>query len=195
MECIVKRILVLLVALFATTPAFADGFYVGASVGMYAYEESVLEISDSSIGVYGGWKILPNLALEGQWIHWSAGSDSVFDPASGITVDLTFNSFDTLALYAKPSLRVSDSFDLYAKLGFAQMTGDFEATITTPCCCPGCVDVQNLAAEDSETDVIWGAGGEFNMANSFSIRAEVVGFEVFEEGSFTYLLSGHYRFN
>ena len=76
-ECIVKMLFVSFVAFLATTTAIAEDFYVGASYGLYTYEESGIEVSESTIGAYAGWKILPNLAVEGQWIHWSGGNDSI----------------------------------------------------------------------------------------------------------------------
>lgn len=196
-ECIVKRLFVSLIAVLVTTPAFAEDFYVGAGFGFYSYEEPGIEISESTIGAYAGWKILPNLAVEGQWIQWSGGYDSIFEPATGTSIILGINSFDTLALYAKPSLTVSEGFDVYAKLSFASLSGDIEVTYISPVGCgfAVCTDVETFTDKSSDTDLIWGVGGEYNMPNGFGLRAEVVGFEVADERAFTYLLSAHYKFN
>jgi hypothetical protein len=195
-ECIVKRFFVSFVAVLAATPAFAEDFYVGASYGLYSYEETGIEISESTIGAYAGWKILPNLAVEGQVIHWSGGDDS-FEPATGYTNIMEFISFDTLALYAKPSLTVSEGLGVYAKLGFARFSGDIELTFISPVGCgfAVCTDEDNFTTKYSDTDLIWGAGGEYDMPNGFGLRAEVVGFTVADENTFTYLLSAHYRFD
>ena len=107
---------------------------------------------------------------------------------------MEITSFDALAVYAKPSLTISEGLGVYAKLGFAKLSVDYEITSVSPCCCPGCFDVNNFTAAESDTDFIWGVGGEYDMSNGFSLRAEVVGFDVADERAFTYLLSAHYRF-
>ena len=193
-ERIMNRILVSLVAVLSITPAFAEDFYVGASFGAYSYEEYGIEISESAIGAYAGWNMRPNLAFEAQLIQWSDGSDS-FEYAPGSTATVEITSFDALAVYAKPSLTISEGLGVYAKLGFAKVSVDYEITFVSPCCCPGCFDVNNFTAAESDTDFIWGVGGEYDMSNGFSLRAEVVGFDVADERAFTYLLSAHYRFD
>jgi hypothetical protein len=195
-ECNVKRLFVSFVAVLVTTPAFAEDFYIGASYGLYSYEETDIEISESTIGAYAGWKIWPNLAVEGQWLQWSGGNDS-FDPAPGYSNIVDIKSFDTLALYVKPSLTVSEGLGVYAKIGFARLSGDIELTYISPVGCgfAVCQDVNIVTVEYSDDDVIWGVGGEYDMPNGFGIRAEVVGFTIADEPTFTYLLSAHYGFD
>ena len=192
-----NRYLVVIAALFLAAPALAEDYYVGASLGGYAYEESSIEISESTIGIYAGWKLLPNVAIEGQWIRWSEGEDSIFEPVSEITNTYTISSVDTLALYAKPSITIADSLDVYGKIGFSRISGDFEITEVGPVGCgfASCNYVDNSSYEDSGTDIIWGVGGEYNLPNAVGLRAEILNFEVADESTVTYLLSAHYRFD
>ena len=110
---------------------------------------------------------------------------------------LEIKSFDTSALYAKPSLTVSEGLDVYAKLGFARLSGDIELTYISPVGCgfAVCTDLNIVTVEYSDTDFIWGVGGEYDMPNGFGLRAVVVGFTVANEPAFNYLLSAHCRFN
>lgn len=156
-----KQIISGLVAALALTsaPAIAadNGIYLGGSIG-----QSSLQVDDFSYDadangykLIAGWRFLDWLAVEGNYIDFGSGDDSV----NGTKIE---SEADGVSLSAVGFLPVGP-VDLFARVGAVDWSADLSS--------PGFG-----SASDDGTDLTYGVGAQFRVW-SLSIRAE---YEIFD---------------
>ncbi len=157
-----KNIMTGLVAVLALTslPAVAadNGIYLGASVGQSGLEIDDLDYDANATGykIIAGWRFLDWLAVEGNYVDFGSGDDSV----AGDRVE---TEADGISLSAVGFLPVGP-VDLFARVGAI----DWSADISSPDLGSG---------SDDGTDLTYGVGAQFRVW-SLSVRAEYEMFDV-----------------
>lgn len=132
-----------------------NGFYLGL-----AYSATSIDVEDAdridvngddadSFMVQAGYKFNPYIALEGR--YWNGNRD-----------------FDAWGLYAKPMYPISDSFDIYALLGY----GDASAKPT---------EYNDISLDDSSFQ--WGLGASYAFTNNFAVFVDYVELYNDDEGN------------
>lgn len=149
------RSLVLVLALFATTSAMAEGFYAGAGFGLTKIEDSDQGISfeDTPLGfrLLAGYDFNENFGIEGSYINSGKAEDDI----QGENVEVELSAF-TVAIVGL--LPLSDSAQLFGKLGF--YSGEQEVTVF------------GATFDEDEDGMTVGAGIRFKTNDSFAIRGE-----------------------
>jgi len=151
----------LLAALSLTSlPAVAadNGIYLGASVGQSGLEIDDFDYDADSTGykLIAGWRFLDWLAIEGNYIDFGSGDDTVL--GSKIETEA-----DGVSLSAVGFLPIGP-VDLFARVGVV----DWSADLSSP----------GFASEsDDGTDLAYGVGAQFRVW-SLSIRAEYEMFDI-----------------
>ena len=151
---------------FMTTAAFAEGFSIGASIG-----SAKIAVDDSSAGIDFdatdlGWKIFgkymfnDNWGLELGYVDLGAPDDTI------LTVPVEISA-DGIDLYLIGSIPLSDSFDLFGKVGAIA----WDAEISTPT--PGVP-----SESDDGTDLALGVGVSLHASDTFSILGEFEWFDI-----------------
>ena len=150
-----------LVAALALTglPAFAadNGIYIGGSVGLSGVEEDDIDYSTDATGfkLIGGWRFLDWLAVEGNYIDFGSGDDTVL----GEIIETDASGISLSAVGFLPLGPV----DLFARVGAV----DWDADVSS----------DGLGSYgDSGTDLTYGLGAQFRIW-SLSLRAE---YEIFD---------------
>ena len=157
-----KHILTGLAATLALTtlPAVAadNGIYLGASVGQSSLQIDDFSYDASATGykVIAGWRFLDWLAVEGNYVDFGSGDDSV----SGTKIE---TEADGISLSAVGFLPVGP-VDLFARVGAV----DWSAALSSPGIGSG---------GDDGTDLTYGIGAQFRVW-SLSIRAEYEMFDI-----------------
>ena len=163
----------LLLGSLVAAPAFAEtGFSAGASLGY-----STLEIEDSGLSaefddvgykIFGNWMFTDNFGIEGGWVDFGNLSTNI----GGTDAEIDADGFDLFVVGALP---VSETFDLYAKVGM--LSWDAEASISG-----------FGQGSDSGEDLAYGLGGRLKAASGFGIRAEWEMFDI-EDTDSAWMLS------
>jgi len=150
--------LIAALGLVSLPAAAADnGIYIGGSVGLSGVEEDDLDYDTDATGfkVIAGWRFLDWLAIEGNYIDFGSGDDTVL----GEDIE---TSADGISLSAVGFLPLGP-VDLFARVGVIDWNAD--------------VSVDGLGSfGDSGTDLTYGLGVQFRIL-SISLRAE---YEIFD---------------
>ena len=106
-----KFILAILLSAFIAAPAFAADarYYAGLKVGSVTNSVPGTSESSTSFGVFGGYTINPNFAVELGYT----------DLGSVVSGTITFSSLELSAVGTYP---INDQWSLYGKLGMASTT-------------------------------------------------------------------------
>jgi len=143
----------------ASLPAVAadNGIYLGGSVGQSSLQVDDFNFDASATGykLIAGWRFLDWLAVEGNYIDFGSGDDTV----EGNKIE---SDADGVSLSAVGFLPVGP-VDLFARVG----AGDWSADLSSPGIDSG---------GDDGTDLTYGIGAQFRVW-SLSIRAE---YEIFD---------------
>lgn len=143
----------------ASTPAAAadKGIYLGASVGESGVDVNSLDFSANATGykVIAGWRFLDWLAVEGNYIDFGTGHDTVAGD------DIKTNS-DGLSLSAVGFLPLGP-VDLFARVGAISWNSHLSSS-----------GIGKFG--DNGTDLTYGVGAQFRIL-SLSLRAE---YEIFD---------------
>jgi len=115
------------IGVFAAEPP-ARGFYVGGSVGVTDFEDDdlasdlglSLDDSDSSFGIYGGYKILKYLSVEGRYVD--LGSYSISDGFDSGDVDVDVFSAHVVGIVPFGS----SGWEIFGQLGLGRVDLDGE---------------------------------------------------------------------
>lgn len=155
-----KQIITGLVAALALTslPAVSadNGIYLGGSVGQSSLDVDELSYDADATGykIIAGWRFLDWLAVEGNYIDFGSGDDSI----AGAKVE---SEADGLSLSAVGFLPLGP-VDLFARVGAVDWSADLSS--------------DGFRAGDDGTDLTYGVGAQFRVW-SLGIRAE---YEVFD---------------
>ena len=158
--------------------ATAAGLYGGASVGR-AFEDhcTTIDYSDSDSNsdhasvdtceessdetawkVFGGYKVMPNLAFEGAYIDF--GTETNDDETAEI-------SFKGVSLMGVASTSVTDNIDVFGKFGVLRWKGDAWSGESG----------YEVDASATGTDLAIGAGAQVGVTDNIAIRGEVEHFD------------------
>ena len=151
-------VLVAGLAAASTTAVAADkGIYLGASAGLSGLNDNVLDYNANATGfkVIAGWRFLDWLSVEGNYVDFGSGSDTV----AGEKIRTDGNGVSISALAFLPVGPV----DLFARVG----AFDWSANAST--------SVGKFG--DNGTDVTYGAGAQFRLGG-LSLRGEYERFEL-----------------
>jgi len=97
----------MLLGAFVAAPAVADDMYVGLKLGSTKNEVQQVSNTSSIYGIYGGYRIIQNVAVE-------AGYTDLGSMASGAV------KISSVELSGVGSIPINEQFSLYVKLGLAQ---------------------------------------------------------------------------
>jgi len=136
------------------------GFYLGLG---YSFNDVTIENTRTnnnllnnnfaSIMFDAGYKFNKYVAIEGR--YWSGISDgTTLDWKNGLPADVTI---DAWGLYVKPMYPVTNSFNLYALLGY----GSADATYDLP--------RGGSITSDSTDGFSWGIGADYAITNNWSV--------------------------
>ncbi len=151
-----------------------SGFYVGLA---YSYMNATSEINDGDVFQWGdgyeladadintgmfqaGYKFNSYVAIEGR--YWFGGSETIahLPDSAGIGRDVDID-VDSWGIYVKPMYPVSDAFDIYALLGYADNGYELSAITVA-----GDVDMN----PDTDIDGFsWGIGAAYNFSDNIAV--------------------------
>jgi opacity protein-like surface antigen len=185
------------------TAAQADetrGFYVGFNVGATkmdidknaldaalfdALSEGGLTVvgassstseNDASLGVFAGYRILPYLAVEAEWMTLGTGKyEARGDVTDGETTDsLRINAETDATGVAASALGIwpiSRSWELYARLGMI-----FANTTLTANARSSVASFNDNVSEDTQ-DMLYGVGATYRYSSTWSMRLDYQHFD------------------
>ena len=191
-------------ALCAAQPALAadkTGFYIGADFANANYDvdagtfdyllsdlgdaveeeglalinpDSELDDSDSSYGLFVGYRFMPYFAVEGGYIDLgTAGYKATGDVTDGevtvpvsISGDISSSGFQLSALGIWP---IGESFEAYGRAGF--YFGDADIDLNTSVNGETVPELSG-SEKEGETEFLWGIGGAWNFSDAWAVRAE-----------------------
>lgn len=206
-----KKILALAIfaALCAAQPALAEktGFYVGADVGTMSVDtdkgdldsyfldglaseglffdetfSSDLDDSDTTFGLTVGYRFMPYLAVEGQYLdlgeaQYSAAGD-LYDPfnkylaTADISTSINSSGFGLSVLGILP---IQEAWEVFARVGmyFGDTEADFSVTLDDG------IDAitESMSDSKSEEEFFYGIGGGYTFNETWNIRLEYTIFQ------------------
>jgi len=175
-----------ILGLLAGASAYAEqasGFYAGAGIGQATVkdDESGFDDSDMAFKVFGGYSFTENWAAEVAYFDGGSPSEN-FDFGPGLSgkldAEVTGLNFSFVG-----SLPVSETFSVFAKLGYAAYDVKVRAHAS------GFSD----SASDSSNDMSYGLGAAFGFGQ-FELRGEYEAVNV-SGGDFNVLsINGLFRF-
>lgn len=129
--------------------------YLGASIGSTTTDGfcnglTACESTDKSWKAFAGVRMNDNIVLESGYVDFGTQSGT----ANGVTISQQASAFTATALAGVP---VNDQIEAFGKAGIARWTVENTATATT---------------ETTGTDVIIGAGADYDFGNNMGVRAE-----------------------
>ena len=135
-----------------------NGIYIGGSVGASNLKESDLDFSSNATGfkVIAGWRFIDWLSIEGNYVDFGSGSDSV----GGEKIKTDGNGLSVSAVGFLPLGPV----DLFARVGVF----DWSAHLSSD-------SIGKFG--DNGTDITYGAGAQFRIW-SMSLRGEYERFDL-----------------
>lgn len=204
-----KKILALatFAALCAAQPALAEktGFYVGADVGQSSVDidkgeldaffvdllaseglvfdgSSDADDSDTTFGLTVGYRFMPYLAVEGQYLdlgkfQYKASGD-VYDTFNKLlgTADLDVSVDSSgFGLSVLGILPIKEVWDVYARLGM--YFGDTEAKASMSFDDGISVVTDSISDSKSDSEFFYGIGGGYTFNETWNIRAEYTVFQ------------------
>lgn len=150
--------------LLFSASAFAQGFYLNASVGRSEVDDiGGLSFDEGTAYTLGaGYTIIDNFAVEASYIDFGEFDDGIFP---NWTI-----SGDAIMILAVAKVPVSKLFTLYGKLGF--FTWDAKVT----------EQGWGTLASDDDTDITWAAGALVNFTERVSVFGQYQVFDFDLEG-------------
>lgn len=164
-------------AFFAfTSPVFAEGAYVGGSVGIVDYDICAsgggvtCDDSDTGFKVFGGMNINETFSLEVSYVDLGEVAVSAGSYKGAIEVDAV--SIDGIA-----SIPVNDKFDVFGKLGVTNWAWDYNENY-------------QLIGEGSDHGLGFkaGAGFKVDLQDNVGLRVELEYYDI--DGDDALFLSG-----
>lgn len=147
-------------------PAFAQGGYIGAGVGLTTMDIcddlgglgfTNCDDEDTGIKIFGGYKFNPNFGVEASWVD--LGEVSVAGPGGSASV-----AVDGFGLAAVGMIPLNERFGVFGKVGLYMwdVSGGGLAT----------------GISDDGSDIMFGAGVNWNLTDRFGLRAEWERFDI-----------------
>lgn len=172
--------------------ATLSSLYGGAAIGGTFADNCTKETSSSFDGgkecerdsgdawkIYGGYKFMPNFAVEGAYIDF--GNYSTTETVSDLILgpQITTNSFDAkgVTLMGVASAAVTDDIEVFGKLGVIH----WERDTLNPYGTSSAITVK----QDSGTDLALGVGAAYKLGDNFAIRGEAEHFDDIDVNLFT----------
>lgn len=184
-------------SLFGGSGSSEDGtgaMYGGASIGQSsdAACESVADQAGALLGdfecaspsawkVFGGYKVTPNIAVEGSYVDFGE-ADSDFTLAGGIpgnavanpaVVKSTASGFGVSGVASAP---VNEQVNVFGKAGFMAWEAEDDVTVKNVTVAGSKTDVTTKSSTDG-VDLSLGAGAEYKINDNWGVRGEVERFD------------------
>lgn len=140
-----------------SSSAFAQGGYIGASIGKGTYKEDVTIInekfdeSDTGFKIFGGYRFNDNIALEGFYTDYGKPSGTLL----GYDVNVELDGFGA---YVVGILPFGTGFEVFGKAGF--IAWDASANIG------------DVRGDADDTDFAYGVGVSYFFDDHFGIQGE-----------------------
>lgn len=171
-------------ALLLPASAFAigtdPGFYLGGKVGASS-TDSVIDDSDTSLGIYGGYRINPYFAVEAEYTDFGK-FDVRFRQLEFDNPRLGPRTWGARAIGFVP---INENIELLGSIG----AHSFD---TNPRDDEG---FREVVGSNSSTDLFYGLGAQFNFNGGMSLRTQYQRYEFKDAGKINELSLGvHYRF-
>ena len=168
-----KRIVVVCFAvmLFAVAGIAGAQGYIGVGAGITSVDicDEIIALGatscddeDTGLKLFGGYKFNPNFAVEGAWID--LGEISASDGVVTVTEEV-----DGFQLAAVGIIPINPQFGIFGKVGVYMW--DVSATASAP-------GFGSASASDDGTDIMFGAGANWNFSKQFGLRAEWERFDI-----------------
>jgi len=145
-----------------------SGFYLGLAYGLLNFDFTEREVFDgkviyedskdedfNEIMLQAGYKFNSYVAIEGR--YWFGLDETFTDTEGDITYDYDV-SVDAWGIYVKPMYPVTDAFDIYALLGYAEVE----------CECDG--DTESIG----DGGLSWGIGAAYSFNDNVSLFVDYV---------------------
>jgi len=156
---LIKNLLTAAIAVSAvavTSQSFADDqFYVGIGASQAFVDERGLDDDDTGGKVFAGYNFNDYFAVEASYYDFGDTEQG----ANRLAVD-------GFGIAAVGKLPVSDSVSLFAKVG----AHDWDAEANGP--------IATRLSDDSDSDVFYGVGVQYDLGFNLSLRGEVERYEV-----------------
>ncbi len=169
------KLLVLPLLASLATPVVAEEFYMGVSAGKSKSSDFCGEASDvlaslsatrtscddndSAYKIFAGYSFTENWAVEGAYADLGEYSIGY---TNGVTSGKAKQEIDAVSLAMVGILPLTDSFNIFAKLGLYHSNIDVSATFGNV----------KIGDDDSDTDGLFGLGASYSITESVAIRAE-----------------------
>ncbi|MEY2918987.1 MAG: hypothetical protein RL261_292 [Pseudomonadota bacterium] len=132
--------------------------------------------NDASFGVFAGYRILPYLAVEAEWMTLGTGKyEARGDVTNGETADtLRFNAETDSKGVAASALGIwpiSRTWDVYARLGMIFATTTLTASART-----NAASVNDNVSEDTQ-DMLYGVGATYHYSSTWGVRLDYQHFD------------------
>ncbi len=132
--------------------------------------------NDASLGVFAGYRILPYLAVEAEWMTLGTGKyEARGDLSDGTTTDTLRVSAETdatgIAASALGIWPISPSWELYARLGVI-----FADTTLTAHVRSSAASLNDNLSEDSQ-NLLYGVGATYWYSSTWSMRLDYQHFD------------------
>jgi len=183
------RHLVAALTLFLSSYSYAE-FYVGGNAGVYLYDEEVdiagfqdIEFRDYALGVHGGYMYRDWIGAEITYLNFLEGGETLGDN------DVILRAKgESVSLALRPAWRISQDFELFAKLGVAFWDAKLRYSVPA-------LSLVDEKADDDGSDFTWGAGGRWWGGDHWSLALEFSRIEADTEVQFdTVTFNAAYHF-
>lgn len=162
MKTISLSLLAAVTALFSLQSAHAQEavprMYAEIGYTQLKAKESIagasLKFSPGAVTGVLGYEFIPNVAVEGL-LGLGAGEGKI--KVNGVKTGVKGQVNNALGLFVKPSIAVSDRINLFARVGWVR--SELEMSV------PG------FSTSESDTDVAYGIGANFNVSKASYIQA------------------------
>jgi OOP family OmpA-OmpF porin len=155
----------LAVMLFAVTGTVAAQGYIGAGAGITTVDicDDIsgpgvsCDDKDTGLKIFGGFKFNPNFGVEASWVD--LGEVTASGPGGTATIEV-----DGFGVAAVGMIPINPQFGVFGKIGAYMWDANANA--------PG------FSASDDGTDIMFGAGVNWNFSSHFGLRAEWERFDI-----------------
>jgi OOP family OmpA-OmpF porin len=148
-------------AAMAQAKSADQGFYAGARIGQSKVDidctGASCEDTDTAFGIFGGYKINRNFAVEAGYTDFGKVNATVAVPAA--TLEVKSNAFEVVGVGALP---LNQQFSVYGKLGFYR--GEAKASAT--------LGAFSGSQKETNTDLTLGVGVQYNFNPQLGVRGE-----------------------